>query len=159
VLSPDIPRAESMLPVTTPDAPGLLKIEIGGRDLSQHDLLSVGGTANLNGILQLVRLNNFKFKRNKPVTFLTAGGGGDGQFNHGSQRLRQRTTWNRPWSIIRTACALGSGAGSFTKFGPKLESHSKTAGRRRRPRQSSGQIATPMRSSSSSTIAAQRPAA
>jgi len=31
----------------------LLKIEIGGpRNLSQHDLLSVGGTANLNGILQ-----------------------------------------------------------------------------------------------------------
>ncbi|MEP6668671.1 MAG: autotransporter-associated beta strand repeat-containing protein, partial [Chthoniobacter sp.] len=59
---------------------GTLRIEIGGRDLSQHDLLSVGGTATLDGTLQLVRLNKFKLKRNKPVTFLTADGGVSGEF-------------------------------------------------------------------------------
>ena len=40
------------------------------RDITQHDLLSVGGSANLNGTLQLVRLNNFKLQRNEPVVQL-----------------------------------------------------------------------------------------
>ena len=59
---------------------GVLRIEIAGRDITQHDLLSVGGTARLDGTLQLVRLNQFKLKRNKPVTFLTAGEGVSGKF-------------------------------------------------------------------------------
>src|SRR5262249_28801710 len=59
---------------------GTLRIEIAGRDISQHDLLSVGGTATLGGELQLVRLDHFKLKRNQPITFLTAGGGVVGRF-------------------------------------------------------------------------------
>ena len=60
---------------------GTLKIEIGGTDISQHDLLSVGGTASLNGTLQLVQLNNFQLKRNQSVAFLIAGGGVEGRFS------------------------------------------------------------------------------
>jgi len=64
----------------TQTATGTLRIEIAGRDLSQHDLLSVDGTATLGGTLQLVRLNNFRLKRHQPVTFLTANGGVSGEF-------------------------------------------------------------------------------
>ncbi|MEP6668965.1 MAG: autotransporter-associated beta strand repeat-containing protein [Chthoniobacter sp.] len=61
---------------------GLLRIDIGGREISQHDLLSVGGVADLDGTLQLLRLNHFKLKRHKPVTFLTAAGGVRGEFDN-----------------------------------------------------------------------------
>ncbi len=59
---------------------GTLRIEIGGRSFEAHDLLAIGGSANLDGTLELVRLDGFKLKRNKPVTFLTAGGGVNGTF-------------------------------------------------------------------------------
>jgi len=61
---------------------GVLKIEIGGRGISEHDLLTVGGVAALDGTLQLVRLDKFKLKRHQPVTFLTAADGVRGKFAH-----------------------------------------------------------------------------
>jgi len=64
----------------TQTSSGVLRVEIGGRSQTKHDLLSVGGTATLDGTLQLVRLDNYKLKRNKPVTFLTAEGGVMGRF-------------------------------------------------------------------------------
>jgi outer membrane autotransporter protein len=59
---------------------GTLQIEIGGLSLVQHDLLRANGTAQLNGALQLARLNNFHFLPGDRVTFLTAAGGVDGTF-------------------------------------------------------------------------------
>jgi outer membrane autotransporter protein len=59
---------------------GTLFIEVGGLAPGQHDLLSVGGTAQLAGTLQLVRLNNFQFNKGDSVTFLTATQGVSGTF-------------------------------------------------------------------------------
>ena len=60
---------------------GLLQIRIGGPGATEHDLLTVGGVAQLAGQLQLARLNNFQLQRNAPVVFLTAAGGVSGQFS------------------------------------------------------------------------------
>ncbi|EDY18046.1 outer membrane autotransporter barrel domain protein [Chthoniobacter flavus Ellin428] len=65
----------------TQTSSGTLRIEIAGRDLPQHDLLSVGGTASLNGTLQILPIDGFKLKRNKPITFLTANEGVIGRFS------------------------------------------------------------------------------
>lgn len=59
---------------------GTLRVEIGGLNKGQFDLLAVGGHAYLDGALQLVRLNNFNLHRGDKVTFLTAGGGVSGEF-------------------------------------------------------------------------------
>jgi autotransporter-associated beta strand protein len=60
---------------------GTLQIEIAGLTSVQHDLLRANGTAQLNGALQLARLNNFHFLPGDKVTFLTAGGGVAGSFS------------------------------------------------------------------------------
>jgi uncharacterized protein with beta-barrel porin domain len=59
---------------------GTLQIQIGGTAAGQHDLLSIGGTASLNGTLQLVRLNNFTGAPGDKIIFLTAAGGVSGTF-------------------------------------------------------------------------------
>jgi outer membrane autotransporter protein len=59
---------------------GALVIQVGGLNLAQHDLLSMGGKANLDGTLRLQQLNGFNFKRGQAVTFLTAKGGVSGTF-------------------------------------------------------------------------------
>ncbi len=61
---------------------GTLRIEIGGRQPGQHDLLAVGGRAQLDGTLQLVRLNNFDLERGDRIVFLTANDGVFGQFEN-----------------------------------------------------------------------------
>jgi autotransporter-associated beta strand protein len=65
----------------TQSAAGTLFIEVGGLAPGQHDLLAVGGSAQLAGTLQLVRLNNFKFNMGDSVTFLTAAQGVSGTFS------------------------------------------------------------------------------
>ncbi len=60
---------------------GTLTIQIGGTGIAQHDLLSVGGTAKLDGTLQLVRLNGFNLARNQSVSFLESTGGVVGRFS------------------------------------------------------------------------------
>lgn len=59
---------------------GTLRIEIAGLSLAQHDLLSVGTAASLNGTLQVVQLNNFQPANGARVTFLTDNGGHTGTF-------------------------------------------------------------------------------
>ncbi len=95
---------------------GLLKIEIGGRDLTQHDLLSVGGTAQLGGTLQLVRLDKFKLKRNKPVTFLTAAGGVSGEFAAVLNDFTSDTILEPTVVYHQNSVALEAAQGSFEKF-------------------------------------------
>jgi autotransporter-associated beta strand protein len=65
----------------TQSGAGTLRIEIAGLGAGQHDLLNIGGTANLAGTLQLIRLNNFQLHPGDQVTFLTAKGGVNGTFN------------------------------------------------------------------------------
>lgn len=65
----------------TQDNSGALQIEVGGLSLVQHDLLRANGIAQLNGALQLGRLNNFHFLPGDKVTFLTAAGGVGGAFS------------------------------------------------------------------------------
>ena len=95
---------------------GLLQIQIGGRDLSQHDLLSVGGTANLDGALQIVQLNHFKLKRNKPVTFLTADGGITGRFSMVQDDFTSDTILQPTVVYHSNSIALEAVQGSFAKF-------------------------------------------
>jgi uncharacterized protein with beta-barrel porin domain len=62
---------------------GTLTIYIGGLTPSQHDVLSVGGVANLAGTLQIVSLNNFRFTSlGQSITFLNANGGIHGTFTN-----------------------------------------------------------------------------
>ncbi|MDR3403927.1 MAG: autotransporter-associated beta strand repeat-containing protein, partial [Chthoniobacter sp.] len=95
---------------------GTLKIEIGGRDLTQHDLLTVGGTANLNGTLQLVRLDKFKLKRNEPVTFLTANGGVSGRFSMVENGFTSDTILQPTVVYHQDSVALQAVQGSFETF-------------------------------------------
>ncbi|MEI9894297.1 MAG: hypothetical protein WDN28_10545 [Chthoniobacter sp.] len=95
---------------------GLLKIEIGGRDLASHDLLSVGGTAQLGGTLQLVRLDGFKLKRNKPVTFLTAASGVSGEFATVLNDFTSDTILEPTVVYHQNSVALEAVQGSFEKF-------------------------------------------
>ncbi len=64
----------------TQNSNGTLQIQIGGTAAGQHDLLSIGGAASLNGTLQLVRLNNFTGAPGDKIIFLTAAGGVSGTF-------------------------------------------------------------------------------
>ncbi len=61
---------------------GTLEIEIAGRRSGEFDLLSVYGSASLDGTLRLIRLDKFKLKRGDKITFLTAGEGVEGEFAH-----------------------------------------------------------------------------
>jgi len=95
---------------------GTLRIEIGGRDLSQHDLLSVAGTANLDGTLQLVRLNNFKLKRHQAVSFLTAEGGVTGRFAMVESAFTSDTILEPTVVYHQNSVALEAVQGSFEQF-------------------------------------------
>jgi outer membrane autotransporter protein len=62
----------------TQSAGGTLRIEIAG--VGASDLLRIGGTANLGGTVQFLRLNNFQLHVGDQITFLTAKGGVNGTF-------------------------------------------------------------------------------
>jgi len=110
---------------------GTLKIEIGGRDLSEHDLLTVGGTATLGGTLQLVRLNNFKLKRDEPVTFLTANGGVIGEFATVQNGFPNDTILEPTVVYHSNSVALEAKQGSFEAFADRdgLTSNQKSVAR------------------------------
>jgi outer membrane autotransporter protein len=57
---------------------GTLRIQIAGVGASGS--LMIGGTANLGGTLQVIRLNNFQLQPGDQITFLTANGGVNGTF-------------------------------------------------------------------------------
>ena len=59
---------------------GTTVIEIGGAGAGEHDLITVGGRAALDGTLRLVKLGNARLKVGDKITFLTAQGGVSGQF-------------------------------------------------------------------------------
>ena len=59
---------------------GTLVIEVAGPNVGQHDVLAVGGQANLDGSLRITKVGGAKLKRGDKLTFLTAGGGVNGQF-------------------------------------------------------------------------------
>jgi outer membrane autotransporter protein len=60
---------------------GTLRIEVGGLEPSQHDLLAVNGQASLVGGLQLVQARGFRLSAGDEITFLTANNGVSGTFN------------------------------------------------------------------------------
>ena len=61
---------------------GTLLIEVAGKGAGQHDLLAVGGAANLNGTVRILNVGSVRLKRGDKVTFLTAAGGVNGEFAH-----------------------------------------------------------------------------
>jgi autotransporter-associated beta strand protein/T5SS/PEP-CTERM-associated repeat protein len=62
----------------TQNASGTLVIEI--TSLATHDLLQMGGAANLDGTLQIVKLSNFAVLAGDKIIFLTAANGVNGEF-------------------------------------------------------------------------------
>jgi outer membrane autotransporter protein len=105
----------------TQSGSGLLRIEIGGLESSQHDLLSVGGTANLDGTLQLVRLDKFKLKRNQSVTFLTASGGVNGEFATVISDVASETILEPTVVYHANSVAVEAAQGSFEKFAQRSD--------------------------------------
>ena len=65
----------------TQDPSGTLRIEVGGLEPSQHDLLVVNGHVSLAGGLQLVHVRGFRLSAGDEITFLTANNGVSGTFN------------------------------------------------------------------------------
>ncbi|MCE9610060.1 MAG: autotransporter domain-containing protein [Chthoniobacter sp.] len=59
---------------------GTLVIEVAGLSAGQHDVLAVGGQATLDGGLRITKVGGATLKRGDKLTFLTAGGGVNGQF-------------------------------------------------------------------------------
>jgi outer membrane autotransporter protein len=60
---------------------GTLRIEVAALAAGQHDLLSVGGSATLDGTLQVLRLNNFTPMNGDRVTIINDAGGHSGTFS------------------------------------------------------------------------------
>ncbi len=61
---------------------GTTVIEVGGKNPGEHDLITVGGRASLDGSLRIVKLGKARLKVGDKVTFLTAQGGVSGQFQN-----------------------------------------------------------------------------
>jgi len=95
---------------------GVLQIRIGGPSATQHDLLAVGGSAQLGGNLQLVQLGNFKLQRDEPVTFLTANGGVSGRFSMVANGFGSDTILSPTVIYSLNSVALEAMQGSFKQF-------------------------------------------
>jgi outer membrane autotransporter protein len=65
----------------TQNPSGALRIEVGGLEPSQHDLLAVNGHVSLAGRLELVPVRGFRLSAGDEITFLTANNGVSGTFN------------------------------------------------------------------------------
>ena len=61
---------------------GTTVIEIAGKNPGQHDLITVGGQASLDGSLRIVKLGGARLKVGDKVTFLTAVGSVTGRFRN-----------------------------------------------------------------------------
>ena len=72
----------------TQSSAGTLVIEVAGKSAGQHDLLAVGGTANLDGTVRILNTGAVKLKRGDKITFLTAGGGVNGTFANESNGFK-----------------------------------------------------------------------
>ncbi len=100
----------------TQSSTGTLRIEIGGTSEADYDRLVVGGTAKLDGTLELVRLNNFKLKRGNKITFLTAGQGVHGEFFTVSNPFTSETILEPTVVYGDTSVSLELVRGSFEDF-------------------------------------------
>jgi autotransporter-associated beta strand protein len=65
----------------TQSATGTLLMQIAGTGAGQHDLLAVGGSASLNGTLQLVPLGGFTLQPGDKLALITAAAGVSGTFS------------------------------------------------------------------------------
>ena len=95
---------------------GTLRIEIGGTSEADFDRLIVGGHANLDGTLDLVRLNNFDLKRGDKITFLVANGGVDGEFFTVNNPFESDTILEPTVVYGDTTVSLEMVRGSFEKY-------------------------------------------
>jgi autotransporter-associated beta strand protein len=102
----------------TQSAGGTLRIEIAGLSSGQHDLLTIGGTANLAGTLQIVPLNGFSLSAGDQVTFLTAANGVTGTFDTIQNGFSSTGTLvgNRI-VVLSNSVVLEGTQGSFAEFG------------------------------------------
>lgn len=66
----------------TQNASGALRIEVAGASPGQYDVLAVNGRANIAGMLQLVRVGNFRLQVGDRIGFLTVNSGVIGTFDN-----------------------------------------------------------------------------
>ena len=95
---------------------GTLRIEVGGTGSGEFDRLIVGGRANLDGTLELVRLNDFKLKRGDRIEFLMAAQGVDGEFAQVINPFESRTILVPKVVYEDNAVMLTLVQGSFAEF-------------------------------------------
>ncbi len=99
----------------TPD--GTLTIEIAGKKSGQHDLLAVGGQANLDGTLRLVRVGKGpRLKFGDKVTIVTAQAGVEGEFSKVDARSFSGTLIKPKVVYHSTSVVVEAGQGSFSDF-------------------------------------------
>jgi outer membrane autotransporter protein len=97
----------------TQSGAGTLRIQIAGVGAGQHDLLSVGGTANLAGTVQVVRLNNFQLRPGDQVILLTANGGVSGTFGTVQNDFATGTILESQVVYFPTSVVLEASQGQF----------------------------------------------
>ncbi len=96
---------------------GTLTIEIAGKTPPNHDLVAIGGQANLDGNLRLVNLNGTKLKVGERITFITAGGGVNGEFSNVENPFSPTGTIVRNEVLyLSNSVVLEAVQGSFKEF-------------------------------------------
>jgi fibronectin-binding autotransporter adhesin len=100
----------------TQNPSGTLRIEVGGLDEGEHDLLAVTGRASLAGTLQIIRLNDFNLQVGDQVTFLTANDGVSGTFDTIENGFATATIVQAEVIILSNSVVIEGTQGSFVDF-------------------------------------------
>ena len=94
---------------------GTLRIEIAG--VGASDLLRIGGTANLGGTLQVIRLNSFQLSPGDQITLVSAGSGVNGTFATVQNDFATGTVVIGQIAYFPTSVVLEATQGSFEEVG------------------------------------------
>jgi fibronectin-binding autotransporter adhesin len=95
---------------------GTLRIEVAGRQPGQFDVLEIGGQAQLDGTLQIVRTNNAQLKRGDRLEILTAEQGVSGEFSQVINPFPSRTILQPAVVYEDDAVILTTVRASFAKL-------------------------------------------
>jgi outer membrane autotransporter protein len=98
------------------NAAGTLVIEVAGTKPGEHDLVQIGGTAELGGSLRITRVDGARLKPGDKVTFLTAAAGVKGTFEKVSNDFNTGTILSAGIVYDTNSVSLEVQQGSFSQF-------------------------------------------